>query len=76
MCVCVPAPPQESRQADKELQEMKGHLHTTEQRNTELTEQLKNANGTVEHYRMLVLALEETLKKEKEVFLKYIHVCS
>lgn len=71
MCLCIPAPSQESSQADKELQEVKGHLHTTEQKNAELTEQLTNANGNVEHYREVVLALEETLKREKEVFLKF-----
>lgn len=76
MCLCVPAPSQESSQADKKLEEVKGHLHTTEQKNAELTEQLKNANGNVEHYRVVVLTLEETLKREKEVFLKFIHVCS
>lgn len=76
MCLCVPAPSQGSNQADKELQEVKGHLHTTEQKNAELTEQLKNANGHVEQYRVVVLTLEETLKKEKEVFLKYVLMCS
>lgn len=76
MCLCVPAPSQGSSQADKELQEVKGHLHTTEQKNAELTEQLKTANDNVENYREVVLTLEETLKKEKEVFLKYVHVCS
>lgn len=74
--MCVPGPSQASSQADKELQEVKAHLHTTEQKNAELTEQLKNVNDNVEHYRVVVLTLEETLKKEKEVFLKYVCVCS
>lgn len=67
--MCAPAPSQESSQADKELQEVKAHLHTTEQKNAELTEQLNNANANVENYRVVVLTLEETLKKEKEVLL-------
>ncbi|TWW73489.1 Nucleoprotein TPR NPC-associated intranuclear protein [Takifugu flavidus] len=59
------APSQESNQAD-ELQELKGQLHTTEQKNAELTEQLKNTNANLERYRVVVLTLEETVKKEKE----------
>uniref|UniRef100_A0A3Q3IRL9 Nucleoprotein TPR n=1 Tax=Monopterus albus TaxID=43700 RepID=A0A3Q3IRL9_MONAL len=35
-------------------------------RNSELAEQLKNANATVEQYRAVVLTLEDSLKKEKE----------
>lgn len=33
----------------------------------ELLEQLKNANATVGQYRAVVLTLEDSLKKEKEV---------
>lgn len=69
-------PSQESNQIDKELQEVKGQLHTTEQKNAELTEQLKNTNANLERYRVVVLTLEETLKREKEVFLKYVNVCA
>lgn len=69
-----PATSQESSQADNELQEVKDHLHTTEQKNAELTEQLNIANANVENYRVVVLTLEETLKEEKEVFLKYVNV--
>lgn len=78
MCVCVHAiePSQESNQVDMELQEVKGQLHTTEQKNAELTEQLKNTNANVERYRVVVLTLEETLKREKEVFLKCVNVCA
>lgn len=46
---------------------MKGLLRTTEEQNGELAEQLKNANATVEQYRSVVLTLEDSLKKEKEV---------
>lgn len=46
---------------------MKGLLRTAEEQNSELAEQLKNANATVEQYRAVVLTLEDSLKKEKEV---------
>ena len=46
---------------------MKGLLHTAEEQNNELAEQLKNANATVEQYKAVVLTLEDSLKKEKEV---------
>ncbi len=46
---------------------MKGLLRTAEEQNGELAEQLKNANVTVEQYRAVVLTLEDSLKKEKEV---------
>lgn len=74
VCLCPTAPSQESYQAD-ELQEVKGQLHTTEQKNAELTEQLKNTNANLERYRVVVLTLEETVKKEKEVLLQYKNVC-
>lgn len=74
VCVCAIEPSQESNQVDMELQEVKGQLHTTEQKNADLTEQLKNTNANVERYRVVVLTLEETLKREKEVFLKCVCV--
>uniref|UniRef100_A0A3Q3IUV0 Nucleoprotein TPR n=1 Tax=Monopterus albus TaxID=43700 RepID=A0A3Q3IUV0_MONAL len=46
------------------------HLRTAEEQNSELAEQLKNANATVEQYRAVVLTLEDSLKKEKEIRLK------
>uniref|UniRef100_A0A3Q1GEV0 Translocated promoter region a, nuclear basket protein n=1 Tax=Acanthochromis polyacanthus TaxID=80966 RepID=A0A3Q1GEV0_9TELE len=49
------------------LREVKGLLRSAEEQNSELTEQLKNANTTVEQYRAVVLTLEDSLKKEKEV---------
>lgn len=70
VCLCPTAPFQESNQAN-ELQEVKGQLHTAEQKNAELTEQLKNTNANLERYRVVVLTLEETVKKEKEVLLQY-----
>uniref|UniRef100_A0A8C6PVK6 Translocated promoter region a, nuclear basket protein n=1 Tax=Nothobranchius furzeri TaxID=105023 RepID=A0A8C6PVK6_NOTFU len=53
-------------QSDQELSEIKGLLKSAEEQNTELAEQLKNANATVEQYRAVVLTLEDSLKKEKE----------
>ena len=46
---------------------MRGLLRTAEEQNSELAEQLKNANATVDQYRAVVLTLEDSLKKEKEV---------
>uniref|UniRef100_A0AAQ6A4F7 Nucleoprotein TPR n=1 Tax=Amphiprion ocellaris TaxID=80972 RepID=A0AAQ6A4F7_AMPOC len=51
----------------QELSEVKGLLRSAEEQNSELAEQLKNANTTVEQYRAVVLTLEDSLKKEKEV---------
>uniref|UniRef100_A0A3Q3IRH3 Nucleoprotein TPR n=1 Tax=Monopterus albus TaxID=43700 RepID=A0A3Q3IRH3_MONAL len=56
----------QSSQLEQELAEVKGHLRTAEEQNSELAEQLKNANATVEQYRAVVLTLEDSLKKEKE----------
>lgn len=48
---------------------MKSSLRTAEEQTGELMEQLKNANATVEQYKAVVLTLEDSLKKEKEVWL-------
>nr|XP_019964353.1 PREDICTED: nucleoprotein TPR-like isoform X2 [Paralichthys olivaceus] len=53
-------------QSEQEIAEVKGLLRTAEEQNSELAEQLKNANTTVEQYRAVVLTLEDSLKKEKE----------
>ncbi|XP_074544263.1 nucleoprotein TPR-like isoform X2 [Halichoeres trimaculatus] len=53
-------------QSEQELVEVRGLLRAAEEQNTELSEQLKNANATVEQYRAVVLTLEDSLKKEKE----------
>uniref|UniRef100_A0A7N9ASS5 Nucleoprotein TPR n=1 Tax=Mastacembelus armatus TaxID=205130 RepID=A0A7N9ASS5_9TELE len=58
--------PQQPSQLEQELAEVKGLLRTAEEQNSELAEQLKNANSTVEQYRAVVLTLEDSLKKEKE----------
>lgn len=63
----APAASPQPAPSQQELAEVKGLLHTAEEQNAELTEQLKNANTTVEQYRAVVLTLEDSLKKEKEV---------
>ncbi|XP_041848028.1 nucleoprotein TPR isoform X2 [Melanotaenia boesemani] len=62
----VPAASQQSSQSEQELSEIKALLRSAEEQNTELAEQLKNANATVEQYKSVVLTLEDSLKKEKE----------
>lgn len=61
--------PQQSSQLEQELVEVKGLLRSVEEQNGEQAEQLKNANASVEQYRAVVLTLEDSLKKEKEVHL-------
>lgn len=63
----MPAASQQPSHLAQELVDVKSLLHTAEQHNSELADQLKTANSSVEHYRVVVLTLEESLKKEKEV---------
>uniref|UniRef100_A0AAQ4R059 Translocated promoter region a, nuclear basket protein n=1 Tax=Gasterosteus aculeatus aculeatus TaxID=481459 RepID=A0AAQ4R059_GASAC len=56
-------------QSEQELAEVKSSLRTAEEQKGELMEQLKNANATVEQYKAVVLTLEDSLKKEKEVWI-------
>lgn len=63
----VPAASQQPSQSEQELAEVKGLLRTAEEQKAELAEQLKNANTSVEQYRAVVLTLEDSLQKEKEV---------
>lgn len=63
----VPAAPQQSSQLEQELIEVKGQLRSAEEQNGELAEQLKITSASVEQYRTVVLTLEDSLKKEKEV---------
>jgi len=65
----VPAASQQLGQSEQELAEVNGLLRTAEEQKAELAEQLKNANASVEQYRAVVLTLEDSLKKEKEVWL-------
>lgn len=67
--------PQQSSQLEQELVEVKGLLRSAEEQNGEQAEQLKNANASVEQYRAVVLTLEDSLKKEKEVHL-FVVACS
>lgn len=71
----MPAGSQQSSQSEQELVEVKGLLRTAEEQNGELAEQLKNANASVEQYRAVVLTLEDSLKKEKEVQLFVLFFC-
>lgn len=71
----VPTAPQQSSQLEQELAEVKGHLRSAEEQNGELAEQLKVASASVEQYRAVVLTLEDSLKKEKEVRL-FVSSCS
>uniref|UniRef100_A0A3P8NC41 Nucleoprotein TPR n=1 Tax=Astatotilapia calliptera TaxID=8154 RepID=A0A3P8NC41_ASTCA len=54
-------------QSEQELSEVKGLLHSVEEKKSELEEQLKSANASVEQYRSVVLTLEDSLEKEKEL---------
>uniref|UniRef100_A0A3P8NC28 Nucleoprotein TPR n=1 Tax=Astatotilapia calliptera TaxID=8154 RepID=A0A3P8NC28_ASTCA len=63
----VPAASQLPSQSEQELSEVKGLLHSVEEKKSELEEQLKSANASVEQYRSVVLTLEDSLEKEKEL---------
>ena len=54
-------------QPNQEIAEVKAQLRTADEQKNELMEQLKNANTKVEQYKAVVLALEDSLKKEKDV---------
>lgn len=69
-----PAASQQTSQLEQELAEVKGHLLAAEEQNSELAEQLKNANAIVDQYRAVVLTLEDSLKKEKEVKLFFFPI--
>uniref|UniRef100_A0A3Q3DI37 Nucleoprotein TPR-like n=1 Tax=Hippocampus comes TaxID=109280 RepID=A0A3Q3DI37_HIPCM len=65
--VRVRSPVQTTQQpGPSELAEVKSNLNAAEEQNSKLTEQLTNANATVEQYRAVVLTLEDSLKNEKE----------
>ncbi|CAI5642275.1 unnamed protein product [Oreochromis niloticus] len=63
----VPAASQLTSQSEQELLEVKGLLRSVEEKKSELEEQLKSANASVEQYRSVVLTLEDSLEKEKEL---------
>uniref|UniRef100_A0A669F8N5 Translocated promoter region, nuclear basket protein n=1 Tax=Oreochromis niloticus TaxID=8128 RepID=A0A669F8N5_ORENI len=56
-----------SEATKQELLEVKGLLRSVEEKKSELEEQLKSANASVEQYRSVVLTLEDSLEKEKEL---------
>ncbi|XP_061792549.1 nucleoprotein TPR-like isoform X2 [Nerophis lumbriciformis] len=53
--------------SEQELSEVKSHLRAAEDQSNKLSEQLNIANASVEQYRAVVLTLEDSLKKEKEL---------
>uniref|UniRef100_A0A8C8G643 Nucleoprotein TPR n=1 Tax=Oncorhynchus tshawytscha TaxID=74940 RepID=A0A8C8G643_ONCTS len=50
-----------------ELEEVRGRLQQAEKQISDLQERLQNASTNVEQYRTVVLSLEESLSKEKQV---------
>ncbi|KAM3865905.1 nucleoprotein TPR-like [Diretmus argenteus] len=63
----APSTSHQPGQSERELAEVKGRLRAVEERCSGLAEQLKNANTTVEKYKAVVLSLEDSLKKEKQL---------
>lgn len=61
-----PTASQQPTASEQELTELNGLLRAAEEQKNELAEQLKNADVSVEQYKVVVLTLEDSLKKEKE----------
>lgn len=59
--VSAPGVPQQ------EVDELRACLQQAEEQNSDLNERLKNANTNLEQYRSMVLSLEESVNKEKQV---------
>ncbi|MGH0125478.1 UNVERIFIED_CONTAM: hypothetical protein FKN15_054575 [Acipenser sinensis] len=53
--------------AEKDLEDLHTRLRQTEEQNNDLRERLKTSTSNVEQYRSMVLSLEESLNKEKQV---------
>ncbi|XP_066548647.1 nucleoprotein TPR isoform X2 [Amia ocellicauda] len=53
--------------SERDAEELRSSLKKTEEQNGDLRERLKNATSNVEQYRAMVLSLEESLNKEKQV---------
>ncbi|XP_033863922.3 nucleoprotein TPR isoform X1 [Acipenser ruthenus] len=53
--------------AEKDLEDLRTRLRQTEEQNNDLRERLKTSTSNVEQYRSMVLSLEESLNKEKQV---------
>uniref|UniRef100_A0A9J8D7I1 Nucleoprotein TPR n=1 Tax=Cyprinus carpio carpio TaxID=630221 RepID=A0A9J8D7I1_CYPCA len=59
--VSAPGVPQQ------EVDELRACLQQAEEQNSDLNERLKNANTNLEQYRSMVLSLEESVNKEKQL---------
>ncbi|XP_056597198.1 nucleoprotein TPR [Triplophysa dalaica] len=59
--VAAPGVPQQ------EVDELRAHLQQAEDQNSDLKERLKSTTTSVEQYRSMVLSLEESLNKEKQL---------
>ncbi|KAG7457192.1 hypothetical protein MATL_G00243860 [Megalops atlanticus] len=67
----APRPPQRPgpkvARVAEDMEELRSRLRQAEEQNSDLTERLKSATTSVEQYRSMVLTLEESLSKEKQV---------
>lgn len=63
--VAAPGVPQQ------EVDELRAHLQQAEDQNSDLKERLKSTTTSVEQYRSMVLSLEESLNKEKQVMMPW-----
>ncbi|KAI1891474.1 hypothetical protein AGOR_G00144190 [Albula goreensis] len=55
------------RGSEQDIEELRNRLRHAEEQAGDMKERLKNASGNVEQYRAMVLSLEESLNKEKQV---------
>lgn len=71
VCLFVAPSQTQSQEAQaklqSELEEVRGRLQQAEKQISDLQERLQNASTNVEQYRTVVLSLEESLSKEKQV---------
>lgn len=56
----------------QEVDELRACLQQAEDQNSDLKERLKTTTTSVEQYRSMVLSLEESLNKEKQVMMPWI----
>ncbi|XP_036409824.1 nucleoprotein TPR isoform X2 [Megalops cyprinoides] len=67
----APKPPQRPgpkvARVAEDIEELRSRLRQAEEQNSDLTERLKSATSSVDQYRSMVLTLEESLSKEKQV---------
>ncbi|XP_061093863.1 translocated promoter region b, nuclear basket protein isoform X2 [Conger conger] len=55
------------RGSDQDIEEVRARLRQAEEQSGDMKERLKSASNNVEQYRAMVLSLEESLSKEKQV---------